>query len=335
VTTDASWLLSLDELSVHYPVSRRAFGRRSSLVVKAVQGVSMSVPHRDIFGLVGESGCGKSTIARAVVALLPPTSGRVLFDGREVGALDRQGLFGFRKRVQIVFQDPYASLHPKKRVAGILSEGLELHTDLSRMERQSRISELLKDVGLSPEYSQSYARELSGGQRQRVAIARAISIRPRLIVLDEPLSSLDVSIRAQILELLRRLHREMDLTYVFISHDLAVVRGFCTTVAVMYLGKIVEQGPTESIFSAPAHPYTRALISATPIPDPRLELRRPRVVLRGEPPSPTDPPSGCHFRTRCPIAQPVCAATEPILRPVGGSVRVACHFADDRVTTVS
>jgi oligopeptide/dipeptide ABC transporter ATP-binding protein len=328
---DAGGLLSLQELSVHYPASRRVMLRRdSALVVKAVDGVSVDVASREIFGLVGESGCGKSTIARAIVALLSPTSGRVLFDGAEVGSLDRKALFGFRKHVQIVFQDPYASLHPKKRVASILSEGLELHTQLSRAERESRIAELLEDVGLNREHSQSYSRELSGGQRQRVAIARAISIQPRLVVLDEPLSSLDMSIRAQILELLRRLHREMDLTYVFISHDLAVVRGFCSTVAVMYLGKIVELGPTESIFSTPAHPYTRALISATPIPDPRIESQRARLVLRGELPSPVNPPSGCHFRTLCPIAQPLCASTEPVLRTVGRSVRVACHFASDR-----
>jgi oligopeptide/dipeptide ABC transporter ATP-binding protein len=225
-----------------------------------------------------------------------------------------------------VFQDPYSSLHPRKRIAQILDEPLQMHTDLSRPERRRKVSQLLQEVGLDVEYADSYARELSGGQRQRVAIARAISIGAGLLVLDEPVSALDVSVRQQVLQLLTRLRNELALTYVFISHDLAVVRGFCDTVTVMYLGKIVECGPTEQVFASPAHPYTNALISAVPVPDPEVESRRVRLVLRGELPSPRNPPSGCHFRTRCPIADPLCASVEPVLEPTENGRTVACHF---------
>ena len=323
-------LLSLDDLVIHYPGRTTGWPlAREQLPVRAVDGVSLEIQPGEIAGLVGESGCGKSTIALGVLRLVPITGGRVLFEGQDVMSLQKGPLHAFRRQAQIVFQDPYSSLHPKKRIEKILSEPFELHTKLNRSERRAAVADLLSQVGLRPEHAKRYARELSGGQRQRVAIARAISLKPRFIVLDEPLSALDVSIRAQVLDLLRRLQHDLGLTYIFISHDLATVRGLCDSLAVMYLGKIVESGPTAEIFAAPSHPYTRALISAIPVPDPEIEARRARFTLSGELPSAVTPPSGCRFRTRCPIAQPVCAEVEPPLEPVGPASRAACHFRED------
>jgi peptide/nickel transport system ATP-binding protein/oligopeptide transport system ATP-binding protein len=323
-------LLSVQDLSVYFPApASSGFGRRRRGAIKAVDGVSLEVGEGEVAALVGESGCGKSTTALAILRLIQPTGGQILMEDEDIATLRDARLLAFRRSVQIVFQDPYSSLHPRKRIGQILDEPLRMHTEMNRSERRQRIAELLEAVGLDAEYVGNFPRELSGGQRQRIAIARAISIGPRLLVLDEPLSALDVSIRAQVLELLTRLRTERRLTYVFISHDLAVVRGFCETVTVMYLGKIVEHGTTEDVFARPVHPYTQALISAVPIPDPRAEARRARLVLHGEPPSPMNPPSGCRFRTRCPLAKALCAITEPALEEVIPGRTVACHFHDE------
>ena len=295
--------------------------------VRAVDGVSFEIGRGQTLGLVGESGCGKSTVGRTLLRLQEPTSGRAVFDGADVFALDRGDLRLLRRRMQIVFQDPYSSLNPRMRIGSAVAEGIEIHRLVPKAEIPGRVAALLEEVGLDPAFARRYPHEFSGGQRQRIGIARALAVEPSFIVCDEPVSALDVSVQAQVLNLLADLQRQRGLSYLFIAHDLAVVRQVAQRVAVMYLGKIVETGPTEGLLREPRHPYTIALLSAVPEPDPAGTKRR--VVLPGDPPSPSAPPSGCPFHPRCfhPAKSERCRTELPVLRPVGAT-RVACHYAE-------
>jgi len=298
--------------------------------VKAVDDVSFSVSPGETLGLVGESGCGKSTTGRCIIRLLEPTSGSVQFEDSDVRKLKGKRLKAFRRDVQFIFQDPYASLNPRMTFGEIMSEPLVIHGIGTRKEREKRCKEMLEVVGLSPEHIHRYPHEFSGGQRQRVGIARALMLRPRMIICDEPVSALDVSIQAQIINLLEELQNEFGLTYLFIAHDLAVIRHICDRVAVMYLGKVVELGGWKAVYNTPNHPYTQSLLSAVPVPDPQKQRQRSRIILKGDVPSPIDPPTGCRFHTRCPIAQfPICSEQEPPLDEVAIGHRAACHFAKD------
>jgi oligopeptide/dipeptide ABC transporter ATP-binding protein len=319
-------LLSLKNIVKEFPVTAGAVLQRKIGTVKAVSDVSFDVRRGETFGLVGESGCGKTTIGWLVTALHRPTSGEIRFGDRDMATLRGGGLRRARRDLQLMFQDPYASLDPRMRVGPTIKEPLNIQDVGSRADRGKRVAELLAEVGLSPKSAGLYPHEFSGGQRQRIGLARALALNPKLIVADEPVSALDVSIQAQILNLMRGLQDSHELTYIVISHDLAVVRYLADTIGVMYLGKLVEIGPAAAVYERPAHPYTRGLIDAVPIPDPVLEKQRDTVPVRGELPSALDPPSGCRFRTRCPLAQDVCAEIEPPLRSFGGGHRAACHF---------
>ena len=318
----AAPLLELVDLARHFPV-RSAFGRRVGWL-RAVDGVSLQVRPGETLGLVGESGCGKSTLGKTVMGIYPPTAGEIRFAGREIGRLPRRARRAVARDLQYVYQDPGASLDPRWKIGPSLHEPLRIHTTLTRTERDREVRAILAAVGLPDAHLDLYPHELSGGQQRRVGLARILTLRPRLVILDEPTSGLDVSVQASVLKLFRSLQETFALTYVFISHDLAVVRAMCADIAVMYLGKIVECGPTNRVFAAPRHPYTQSLLAAVP----RIGGRRVTqdFALEGEPPNPRDVPSGCRFRTRCPLAQARCAEEEPALRPLDGRT-VACHFA--------
>lgn len=309
-------LVSVRGLVKHFPVEG------SDDVVRAVDGVSFDIFPGETLGLVGESGCGKSTVGRCLLRLIEPTYGKIDFEGRDVLSFGKTEMRDIRRQMQIVFQDPYASLNPRMKVGAIVGEPLVIHKIGTRAERQERVAELLKKVGLDPEYSKRYAHEFSGGQRQRIGVARTLALNPKLIVADEPVSALDVSVQAQVVNLLQELQKEFGLAYLFISHGLAVVEHISTRVAVMYLGRIVEVATAIDLYANPLHPYTQALLSAIPIPDP--QQKRDRIVLQGDVPTPINPPSGCRFRTRCPIAIEECAHIDPELREVAPGHTAAC-----------
>jgi oligopeptide/dipeptide ABC transporter ATP-binding protein len=320
-------ILNATGLVKKFPIRGGVFGRTVG-TVNAVDGVNIRLAQSETLGLVGESGCGKSTTGRLLLHLIRPTEGTVDFEGVDLATLSKSEMKKARQRLQIVFQDPYASLNPRRTVGETLSEPLEIHLGMNEKDRDARIRDLLKVVGLSPEHTNRYPHEFSGGQRQRVGIARALVLDPKLIVLDEPVSALDVSIQAGVVNLLKQLQDDMGIGYVFIAHDLSVVRYISNRIAVMYLGRIVEEGVREDIYDNPSHPYTQALISAVPVADPRRERTRKRIVLEGDVPSPVDPPSGCHFRTRCWKATEQCAVEIPELVDRGRGHPVACHHPD-------
>ena len=309
-------LLDVRRLVKHFPVEK------SDDLVRAVDGVSFSIRSGETLGLVGESGCGKSTVGRCLLRLQEPTAGEVYFEGRNILELEAKEMRDLRREMQIIFQDPYASLNPRLSILSIVSEPLKIHGVSNKSERRDRVADLLTKVGLDPDYMNRYPHEFSGGQRQRIGIARALALNPKLIVADEPVSALDVSVQAQVINLLEDLQKEFDLTYLFISHGLAVVEHISTRVAVMYLGRIVEVASAAELYANPLHPYTRALLSAIPVPDPTR--KRERIVLKGDVPTPINPPSGCRFHTRCPDAIPECSQIDPDLREIAPGHTVAC-----------
>jgi oligopeptide/dipeptide ABC transporter ATP-binding protein len=319
-------LLVVEDLKKHFPVTRGIIFQKQVAAVRAVDGVSFSVRDGETLGVVGESGCGKSTMARCVMRLLEPTGGRIVFDGRDITKLSRADMRPLRREMMMIFQDPYASLNPRKRVGFIVAEALQVHKLGTEAETKRRVQELLEVVGLNPEHYNRFPHEFSGGQRQRIGVARALAVNPKLIVCDEPVSALDVSVQAQILNLLKDLQRDFGLTYVFIAHDLNVVKHISDRVMVMYLGHAVEVATRQQLYAEPKHPYTGALLSAVPIPDPEAGRKRKPVVLEGDVPSPINPPSGCRFHTRCPYVFDRCRTDEPELRSTVGGQWVACHL---------
>lgn len=327
-------LLDVRDLKMHFPLTSGIILQRVVGYIRAVDGVSFTIERGQTLGLVGESGSGKTTIGRTIVRLYKPTSGQMLFDDVDLAKLQGESLRQARRRVQMIFQDPYASLNPRYTIGSLIAEPMVIYNVASKKEIRDRTSELLRVVGLRAEYIDRYPHEFSGGQRQRIAVARALAINPELVIADEPVSALDVSIRAQVLNLLQSLQQQFSLTYLFVSHDLSVVRHVADRIAVMYLGRIVELSDRDELYNAPRHPYTRALLSAVPIPDPQIEKHRQRIILSGDLPSPIKLPSGCRFHTRCPMAQDICREIEPVYEAKEGREHyAACHFSE-KVTPI-
>jgi oligopeptide/dipeptide ABC transporter ATP-binding protein len=325
--TDGETLFEIRDLKKHFPLTKGLLIRKQVGAVRAVDGVSFEVKRGETLGLVGESGCGKSTLGRLVLRLDEPTGGEIIFEGIDLAHLDRGALMAVRKRLQVIFQDPYSSLNPRMTCGQIIAEPMRVHEILPKEQIADRVSELLQLVGLFPYMADRYPHELSGGQRQRVGIARALSVNPEVIVCDEAVSALDVSIQGQVINLLEDLQQKLGLTFLFIAHDLAVVRHISSRVAVMYLGRIVEYAPADELFANPKHPYTQALLAAAPIPDPVIERTRPRRIIKGELPSPLNPPAGCVFHPRCPLMTEDCKKAVPASRELGPSHTVACIHA--------
>ncbi|WP_182886528.1 ABC transporter ATP-binding protein [Microbispora sp. H10885] len=332
MTAPAEPILEVRDLVKHFPLNYGVVFKRQVGAIKAVDGVSFDLRKGETLGVVGESGCGKSTLAKLLMALERPTSGSVRINGRDITTARGAELKRMRRNIQMVMQDPYTSLNPRMTVGDIVGEPFEIHSDVApKGGRRQRVQELLEVVGLNPDHINRYPHQFSGGQRQRIGIARGLALQPEIIICDEPVSALDVSIQAQVMNLLERLQNEFNLAYIFIAHDLSVVRHISDRIAVMYLGKIVEIGNDAEIYDSPTHPYTQALLSAVPVPDPEGRETRQRIILQGDPPSPANPPSGCHFRTRCWKAQDICAEQEPALEARPGSAHPsACHFAEAR-----
>ena len=321
-------VLQAFDLKKHFPTGASKLLQRPTQLVQAVDGLSLSLRRGSTLAVVGESGCGKSTLARLLARLIEPTSGSVVLNGVDITAASSKEMLKMRREIQVVFQDPYACLNPRHSIGQSIGTPIRIQKTLSRAEERHRVFELMELVGLSAEHYNRFPHEFSGGQRQRAGIARALALKPKVIVADEPVSALDVSIQAQILNLLEKLQADLELSYVFIAHDLSVVRHIADEVAVMYLGKIVEIGSPEAVYGASAHPYTKALMSAVPVPNPQSGAKRKRIILTGDVPSPVNPPSGCRFRTRCPKVQDICAVDEPMLIDRGQGHPVACHFPD-------
>ena len=322
-------LLDIHDLKMYFPLTQGIVFQRVIGHVRAVDGVSFSIERGQTLGLVGESGSGKTTIGRTIIRLYKPTEGSIVFDGQDLAKLDGEPLRQVRRQAQMVFQDPFASLNPRFTIGSLIAEPMQIYKMGTTQELRDKTVELLRVVGLRPEYIDRYPHEFSGGQRQRIAVARAISINPEFVIADEPVSALDVSVRAQVLNLLQRLQQQFNLTYLFVSHDLSVVRHVADRIAVMYLGRIVELSDRDELYVAPKHPYTKALLSAVPIPDPTIERKRQRIILSGDLPSPINIPSGCRFHTRCPMAQSICREIDPVFEAKEGREHyAACHFAE-------
>lgn len=321
------FLLEINNLKKFFPV-RKGFLAKSTSYVKAVDDVSFNIKKGETLGLVGESGCGKTTCGRTVLKLYEPTDGQIIYDGKDITKYNSQEMLEYRRKMQIIFQDPYASLDSRMTVGDIIGEAIDIHNLMGRKERMERIQYLLKRVGLNSDHSNRYPHEFSGGQRQRIGIARALAVEPEFIVCDEPISALDVSIQAQVVNMLEDLQNEIGLTYLFIAHDLSMVKHISNRVGVMYLGKMVELAESNELYAHPQHPYTQALLSAIPIPDPDESESKQRIVLEGEIPSPIDPPPGCRFKKRCKFAKPICGEKDPVIKDLGSNHFVACHLFD-------
>jgi len=328
--SDAKELLRVEDLHVHFPVTQGILFQRKINEIKAVDGVSFTINEGDTMGLVGESGCGKTTTGRAILKLIPSTSGRIVYDGVDITGFTKKEMIPMRLKMQMIFQDPYASLNPRQSVMDIISDPLVEHHLIDRSQKKDKVGELMQLVGLNPRFMNRFPHEFSGGQRQRIGIARSLAMNSRFIVCDEPIAALDVSIQAQVINLLQDLQDKMGLTYLFIAHDLSVVRHISDRVVVMYLGNLVEVGPKREIFNSPLHPYTKVLMSAVPKADPKTERLHKRLMLTGEIPSPLNKPKGCPFSTRCPIAQEVCHQEVPELREMSNGHQVACHLVESQ-----